>query len=80
MSIFHRIQWEQWHLIFPTIAFFLIFSVFLLVVYRIMRTPQHKLERLSCLPLDNEYSKGERPLKRPISPKSKNEGNTQPHR
>ena len=54
MNIFHRIQWEQWHLVFPTIAFFLIFSVFLLVVYRIMRTPQSKLDHLESLPLENE--------------------------
>lgn len=53
-SIFHRIQWEQWHLVFPIIAFFLIFSVFLLVVYRILRTPQSKFGHLESLPLENE--------------------------
>ena len=54
MNIFHRIQWEQWHLVFPIIAFFLIFSVFLLVVFRIWRTPQRNLEHLSSLPLETE--------------------------
>lgn len=54
MSIFHRIQWEQWHMIFPIIAFFLIFSVFLLVVFRILRTPNANLDRLSSLPLETE--------------------------
>jgi hypothetical protein len=54
MSIFHRIQWEQWHLVFPIIAFFLIFSVFLLVVYRILRTSNENLDHLSTLPLENE--------------------------
>jgi len=63
MSIFQRIQWEQWHLVFPMIAFFLIFSVFLLVVYRIMHTPQHKLDHLETLPLENEGITNERRTK-----------------
>ena len=54
MSIFHRIHWEQWHLIFPTIALFLIFGVFLLVIWRLWHTPQYKLNRLESLPLENE--------------------------
>jgi len=45
------------------IAFFLIFSVFLLVVYRIMHTPQHKLDHLETLPLENEGITNERRTK-----------------
>ena len=54
MTVFHRIHWEDWHLILAAIALILIFTIFLLVVIRIMRTPASKLDHLSRLPLEDE--------------------------
>jgi len=54
MNIFHRIHWENWHLMLAAIALILIFSIFILVVIRIWRTPNSKLEHLSNLPLEDE--------------------------
>jgi len=54
MNIFHRIQWEDWHLILAAVALILIFSVFILVVIRILRTPDSKIDHLSRLPLEDE--------------------------
>jgi hypothetical protein len=60
MNIFHRIRWEQWHLILAAIALLLIFSVFILVVIRILRTPKSKLDHLNSLPLEKENVSHER--------------------
>jgi hypothetical protein len=54
MSVFHRIHWEDWHLILAAIALILIFSIFIVVVIRIMRTPNSKLDHLSKLPFEDE--------------------------
>ena len=60
MSVFHRIQWEDWHLILAAVALILIFAVFILVVIRIMRTPASKLDHLSHLPLEDEKASHEK--------------------
>jgi len=60
MNIFHRIQWEDWHVILASIALILIFTVFILVVIRIMRTPESKLNKLSNLPFEDEKASHEK--------------------
>ena len=60
MNIFHRIHWENWHLLLAGVALLLIFSVFILVLIRIFQTPKSKLDRLSSLPLENEKVSHER--------------------
>ena len=60
MNIFHRIQWEDWHLILAAVALILIFTVFLLVVIRIMRAPRSDLDHLSHLPLEDEKASNEK--------------------
>lgn len=60
MNIFHRIHWEQWHLILASIALILIFTVFILVVIRILRTPASKISHLNSLPLEKENVSHER--------------------
>jgi len=64
MSIFHRIQWEDWQLILATVALFLIFSVFILVVIRIFKTPNSKLDHLAQLPFEDEKVVNEKQTKR----------------
>ena len=54
MSIFHRINWEHWHVFMAGAALVLIFAVFILALVRIMMTPDSELEHLAQLPLDDE--------------------------
>ena len=64
MSVFHRIHWEDWHLILAAVALILIFSVFLLVVIRIFMTPNSKLDRFAKLPFEDEKASHEKRTKR----------------
>jgi len=54
MNIFHRINWENWHLFLAGAALILIFAVFILALIRILRTPNLTIEHLSNLPLEDE--------------------------
>ena len=54
ITIFHRINWEHWHVYLAGAALILIFAVFILTLVRIVMTPDSELEHLSHLPLDDE--------------------------
>ena len=64
MSVFQRIHWEDWQLILAVIALVLIFSVFILVVIRILRTPNSKLDHFAKLPFEDEKVSHEKRTKR----------------
>ena len=54
MNIFHRINWENWHLYLAGGALILIFAVFILALIRILLTPNSEIGHLSQLPLEDE--------------------------
>ena len=52
--MFSRIPWESYQIIFPIIAFILIFSGFLFFVLKGIFMRQNKADRMSKMPLDEE--------------------------
>ncbi|MCC5789236.1 MAG: hypothetical protein JJT75_06350 [Opitutales bacterium] len=52
--MFSRIAWEDWQILFPIIAFTLIFLGFLFFVLRAVFMKGKKADRMSRLPLEEE--------------------------
>lgn len=52
--MFSRVPWESWQILFPIIAFTLIFLGFLFFVLRAVFMKKKKADRLSRLPLEEE--------------------------
>lgn len=53
-SIFSRLQFEDWALVIPGIAFFIFFSVFLYIALRVTRMPRKKAKHLAELPFEED--------------------------
>ncbi|MCH8474120.1 MAG: hypothetical protein LAT55_02715 [Opitutales bacterium] len=52
--MFSRVAWENWQILFPIIAFTLIFLGFIFFVLRAVFMKSKKADRLSRLPLEEE--------------------------
>ena len=53
--MFSRIEYSEWHTLFPKIGFALFVLAFGIVVWRILRTPKSELDRSSSMPLEDDY-------------------------
>lgn len=51
--MFQRVEYTEWHTLFPKIGFALFALAFIAVVWRILRTPKSELDRSSSMPLDD---------------------------
>ncbi len=49
--MFQRIVHEDWHAIFPVVAFVVAFAVFAAVVIRVIRMPRDRERHMAGLPL-----------------------------
>ena len=56
MSIFHRINVDQWQHVLGIVSLMLFFCTFLLTLLRVAGMSQAKLTHLESLPLDGETS------------------------
>jgi hypothetical protein len=52
--MFSRVHYEDWHTVFPIVAFFLTFTVFIYFTVRAMQMRRNKADALSNLPLEND--------------------------
>jgi len=56
--MFSRVEYSEWHTLFPKIGFALFFLAFAIIVWRVLRTPKSEMDRSSALPLEEDETNG----------------------
>lgn len=49
-----RVEYTEWHLLFPTIGFALFFIAFSVIVWKAVKMKKGDIDRASRMPLDDE--------------------------
>ncbi|MDD2764378.1 MAG: hypothetical protein PHE83_10430 [Opitutaceae bacterium] len=57
--MFQRIQYEDWQLVFPIVAFAVAAAFFVVMSWRVLRMKRPQVERLARMPLEAENTKSE---------------------
>ncbi len=52
--MFQRVEYTEWHTLFPKIGFALFALAFIAVVWRILRASRSEMDRASAMPLEDE--------------------------
>ncbi len=55
--MFERIQYEDWHVVFPIVAFVVAAVFFTFMSWRALRMKRPQVDRLARLPLDEDAPK-----------------------